>query len=74
MMISIAGTFIAVLLVYYGLRALKLFRANIAARARAYISVGSVFAVEVIMFILEAIQPMALIPIGGNHADCRSCS
>lgn len=66
LVVSIVGTLLTALLVYYGLRTLKLFKGNFAARAWTYISVSAVFfAVGVVMFILEAIQPMGLIPIGG---------
>ncbi len=66
LLVSIVGTALTILLVYYGLRTLKLFKANIAARAWTYISMSAVFfAVGVVLFVLEAIQPMGLIPVGG---------
>lgn len=65
--ISIIGTGLTLLLVYYGFRTLKLFRTNIAGRAWAYISMGAVFfAVGLVVFTVEAIQPMGLLPVGGS--------
>ena len=64
--ISIVGVALTILLVYYGFRTLKLFKGNVAARAWTYISVGAVFfAVGVVMFIIESLQPMGLVVVGG---------
>ncbi|MBO0887935.1 hypothetical protein J2P12_02425 [Candidatus Bathyarchaeota archaeon] len=64
--ISIVGIALTVLLSYYGLRTLKLFKTNVAARAWTYISMGSVsFAIGLVLFTLEAVQPMGLLPVGG---------
>jgi hypothetical protein len=66
LLVSIIGTALTILLVYYGLRTLKLFKANIAARAWTYISISAVlFAAGVVTFILDAVQPMGVVPIGG---------
>lgn len=65
-LISAVGTVLTLLLVYYGFRTLRLFKTNVAARAWTYISIGAVFfAVGLVMFTLEAIQPMGLLPVGG---------
>lgn len=64
--IYIVGTALTVALVYYGLRTLKLFKANIAARAWTYISLSAVFfGVGLIMFLVDSIRPMGLVAIGG---------
>ena len=64
--ISIVGVALTILLVYYGFRTLKLFKGNVAARAWTYISLSAVFfATGVVMFIVEALQPMGLVVIGG---------
>ncbi|HYY90765.1 MAG TPA: hypothetical protein VE955_02120 [Candidatus Dormibacteraeota bacterium] len=42
------------------------FKTNVAARAWTYISMGSVaFAIGLVLFTLEAVQPMGLLPAGG---------
>lgn len=64
--VSVIGILLTVLLVYYAMRTLKLFKVNIAARAWTYISVSAVFfAIGVVMFVVDDIEPMGLIPIGG---------
>ena len=64
--ISIVGVALTVLLVYYGFRTLKLFKENVAARAWTYISVSVVFfAIGVAMFVIESLQPMGLVVVGG---------
>ncbi len=64
--VSIVGALLTILLVYYGLRTLRLFKTNVAARAWTYISVSSVFfALGVVMFVVDAIQPMGLLAAGG---------
>jgi peptidoglycan biosynthesis protein MviN/MurJ (putative lipid II flippase) len=53
-------------LVYYGIRTLKLFKGNVAARAWTYISLSAVFfGIGVIMFLIDSLQPMGLVVIGG---------
>ena len=64
--VSIIGALLTVLLAYYGLRTLRLFKTNVAARAWTYISVSAVFfALGVVMFVIDAIQPMGLLVVGG---------
>jgi hypothetical protein len=64
--IDIVGTVVTVALVYYGLRTLKLFKGNVAARAWAYISIGAVLiGVGVVMFMADDLQPMGLTAAGG---------
>ena len=64
--ISIVGVALTILLVYYGFRTLKLFKGNVATRAWTYISLSAVFfAVGVVMFIIEAFQPMGLVVVVG---------
>jgi hypothetical protein len=62
----LVGTVLTVALIYYGVRTLKLFKANIAARAWTYISISAVFfGVGVVMFLIDSLQPMGLVAIGG---------
>ncbi len=57
---------LTIALVYYGLRTLKLFKGNVAARAWTYISVSAVFfGVGVVMFLIDSLQPMGLVVVGG---------
>ena len=64
--IYIVGTVLTIALVYYGLRTLKLFKGNVAARAWTYISVSAVFfGVGVVMFLIDSLQPMGLVVVGG---------
>jgi hypothetical protein len=64
--IYLIGTVLTVALVYYGIRTLKLFKGNVAARAWTYISLSAVFfGVGVIMFLIDSLQPMGLVAIGG---------
>jgi hypothetical protein len=64
--IYLIGIGLTVALVYYGFRTLKLFKGNVAARAWTYISLGSVFfGVGVVMFIIDSLAPMGLVPVGG---------
>jgi hypothetical protein len=64
--VYVAGTGLSLALVYYGVRTLKLFKGNVAARAWTYISVSSVFfGVGVVMFLVDALAPMGLIAAGG---------
>ena len=52
-------------LVYYGLRTLKLFKGNVAARAWTYISLSAVFfGVGVVMFLVDSLAPMGLLTVG----------
>jgi len=60
------GTALTMVLVYYGLRTLKLFKGNVAARAWTYISVSAVFfGVGVVMFLVDSLEPMGLLAVGG---------
>ncbi len=53
-------------LVYYGLRTLKLFKGNIAARAWMYISLSAMFfSIGVILFLVDSLAPMGLVAAGG---------
>jgi len=64
--ISVIGALLTLLLVYYGLRTLRLFKTNVAARAWTYISVSAVFfGLGVVMFVVDAIEPMGLLAVGG---------
>ncbi len=64
--ISIIGSVLTLLLLYYGLKTLRLFMANVAARAWTYISLSAVFfAAGTIVFIIDAIQSSGLLPVGG---------
>jgi hypothetical protein len=66
LIVYLTGTVLTVALVYYGIRTLKLFRGNVAARAWTYISLSAVFfGVGVIMFLIDSVQPMGLVAIGG---------
>ena len=61
-----AGTGLSLALVYYGVRTLKLFKGNVAARAWTYISVSSVFfGGGVALFLVDALVPMGLVAVGG---------
>ena len=65
--ISVIGTVLTLLLLYYGLRTLRLFRANVAGRAWTYISLSAVFfAIGTVVFILDAVQSSGLLPVGGT--------
>ena len=55
------GTALTMVLVYYGLRTLKLFKGNVAARAWTYISVSAVF----FGFLVDSLAPMGLLAVGG---------
>lgn len=64
--VYIVGMLLTIALVYYGLRTLKLFKGNVAARAWTYISVSAVFfGVGVVMFLIDSLQPMGLVVVGG---------
>jgi len=64
--VYVAGTGLSLALVYYGVRTLKLFKGNVAARAWTYISISSVFfGVGVVMFLVGELAPMGLIAAGG---------
>jgi hypothetical protein len=64
--VSLVGAVLTIALVYYGLRTLKLFKVNVAARAWTYISMSAVFfGVGAVTFIVEALYPMGLVPVGG---------
>lgn len=64
--IYLAGIVLTIALVYYGIRTLKLFKGNIAARAWTYISISAVFfGVGVIMFFVDSLRPMGLVAVGG---------
>ncbi len=53
-------------LVYYGLRTLKLFKGNIAARAWMYISLSAMFfSIGVVLFLVDSLAPMGLVAAGG---------
>jgi hypothetical protein len=64
--IYLIGTLLTIALVYYGIRTLKLFRGNVAAMAWTYISLSAVFfGVGLIMFLVDSLQPMGLVAVGG---------
>ena len=64
--VSMAGVVITTGLIYYSLRTLFLFKNNVAARAWVYICVSAIFSsVGVVTFLIEAVSPMGLIPVGG---------
>jgi hypothetical protein len=64
--VYVAGTGLSLALVYYGVRTLKLFKGNVAARAWTYISLSTVFfSIGVIMFLVDALTPMGLVAAGG---------
>ncbi len=64
--VYLAGTVLTLAVVYYGLRTLKLFKRNVAARAWTYISISSVFfGVGVVMFLVDSLAPMGLVAVGG---------
>jgi hypothetical protein len=64
--VYVAGTGLSLALVYYGVRTLKLFKGNVAARAWTYISLSSVFfGGGVVMFLVDALVPMGLVAAGG---------
>jgi hypothetical protein len=64
--VYVADTGLSLALVYYGVRTLKLFKGNVAARAWTYISLSSVFfGGGVVMFLVDALAPMGLIAAGG---------
>ena len=66
MTISMAGVLLTIALVYYGVRTLRLFKANVAARAWTYISVSAVFfGLGVVTFFVDDLDPMGLVPLGG---------
>jgi hypothetical protein len=66
LIVYVAGTGLSLILVYYGLRTLKLFKGNVAGRAWTYISLSSVFfGVGVVMFLVDALAPMGLVAAGG---------
>ena len=64
--ISVVGALLTSLLVYYGLRTLRLFKANVAARAWTYISLSAMFfGIGVVLFGVDALEPMGLLAVGG---------
>jgi hypothetical protein len=64
--VYVAGTALSLALVYYGIRTLKLFKGNVAARAWTYISLSSVFfGGGVVLFLVDALAPMGLVALGG---------
>ncbi|HYY91386.1 MAG TPA: hypothetical protein VE955_05300 [Candidatus Dormibacteraeota bacterium] len=64
--VSVIGIVLTIVLVYCGLKTLKLFKANVAARAWTYISLSAMFfAMGVGIFIIEALIPMGLLSVGG---------
>jgi protein-S-isoprenylcysteine O-methyltransferase Ste14 len=64
--IYLVGTALTVALVYYGIRTLKLFKGNVAARAWTYISLSAVFfGLGLTMFLVDSLQPMGLVVVGG---------
>ncbi len=64
--VSIVGIGLTLGLVYYGLRTLKLFKGNIAARAWMYISLSAMFfSIGVVLFLVDSLAPMGLVAVGG---------
>ena len=64
--VSIIGVGLTLGLVYYGLKTLKLFKGNIAARAWRYISLSAMFfSIGVILFLIDSLAPMGLVAAGG---------
>ncbi len=64
--VSIVSVGLTLGLVYYGLRTLKLFKGNIAARPWVYISLSAVFfSIGVILFLIDSLAPMGLVAAGG---------
>ncbi len=69
---SVVGALLTIALVYYGLRTLKLLKTNVAARAWTFISLGALFfGIGLVMFIVDAVDPMGLPPAGGDNVDYR---
>lgn len=59
--LSAAGTGLALGLAYYSLRTITLFKSSVAARAWVYISVSAVFlSVGLLMFLVEALASLGL--------------
>jgi hypothetical protein len=57
---------LTIALVYYGIRTLRLFKANVAGRAWTYISISAVFfGLGVVTFLVDDLDPMGLVPLGG---------
>ncbi len=64
--IFVVGTIFTIALVYYGVKTLKLFKRNVAARAWTYISLSAVFfGLGLVLFLVDALYPMGLIGVGG---------
>jgi len=65
LIISVVGALLTVALVYYGFKTLKLFKTNVAARAWTYISLRALFGIGLVILIIDAVDPMELLPAGG---------
>lgn len=66
LVVSVIGVAITAGLIYYSLRTLLLFKRNVAARAWVYICLSAIFSsVGVIVFLIESVSPMGLLPVGG---------
>jgi hypothetical protein len=53
-------------LIDYSPRTVFLFKSNVAARARIYISLSAIlFGVGVVTFLIESLVPLGLLPVGG---------
>ena len=66
LVVSAIGVAITAGLIYYSLRTLLLFKRNVAARAWVYICLSAIFSsMGVVAFLVEAISPMGLLPVGG---------
>ena len=66
MSVYVIGTILTIAVVYYGVKTLKLFKRNVAARAWTYISLSAVFfGVGLVLFLVDALSPMGLLAIGG---------
>jgi hypothetical protein len=64
--VYVIGTILTIALVYYGVKTLKLFKRNVAARAWTYISLSAVFfGLGLVLFLIDALYPMGLLAAGG---------
>ena len=64
--VYVIGTILTIALVYYGIKTLRLFKRNVAARAWTYISLSAVFfAVGLVLFLVDALFQTGLLAVGG---------
>jgi hypothetical protein len=72
--IYFVGIVLIIALVYYGLRTLKLFRGNVAARAWTCVSMNAVFfGVGVVMFLIDSLRPIGLVVVEGVMQTVGPC-